>query len=134
MKRQVTHPICLKQKHAAEPRGIFPVRRQSIPSQQRCHLNPCTNRQPVMSSAAEAELGALYIDAREAVPQRHLLNELGHPQPPTPIKIDNSTALGKVTNIIQPKRTKAMDMRFHWLSCHENQKQFARIGIPEPLT
>jgi hypothetical protein len=79
---------------------------------------------PVMSSAAEAELGALYINAREAIPQRHLLNELGHPQPPTPIQIDNSTALGVVTNIIQPKRTKAMDMRFHWLRCREKQKQF----------
>eukprot|EP00804_Cyclotella_cryptica_P000211 CCRYP_016197-RE/>CCRYP_016197-RE protein AED:0.49 eAED:0.44 QI:0/-1/0/1/-1/0/1/0/142 len=77
-----------------------------------------------MSSAAEAELGALYINARDTIPQRHLLNELGHPQPPTPIQIDNSTALGVVTNIIQPKRTKAMDMRFHWLRCRENQKQF----------
>eukprot|EP00804_Cyclotella_cryptica_P014406 CCRYP_020991-RA/>CCRYP_020991-RA protein AED:0.43 eAED:0.43 QI:0/0/0/1/0/0/2/0/190 len=74
-----------------------------------------------MTSAAEAQLGALYINARETIPQRHLLNELGHPQPPTPIQIDNSTALGVVTNIIQPKRTKAMDMRFHWL---QNQKQF----------
>ena len=30
----------------------------------------------VMSSAAEAELGALYINAREAVPQRQLLEEM----------------------------------------------------------
>jgi hypothetical protein len=77
-----------------------------------------------MSSAAEAELGALYINAREAIPLRHLLEELGHTQPPTPIQIDNSTALGIVSNIIQPKRTKAMDMRFHWLRCRTNQKQF----------
>eukprot|EP00804_Cyclotella_cryptica_P022383 CCRYP_015922-RB/>CCRYP_015922-RB protein AED:0.47 eAED:0.47 QI:0/-1/0/1/-1/0/1/0/161 len=78
----------------------------------------------VMSSAAEAELGALYINAREAIPIQHLLEELGHTQPPTPIQIDNSTALGIVSNIIQPKRTKAMDMRFHWLRCRTNQKQF----------
>jgi hypothetical protein len=77
-----------------------------------------------MSSAADAELGALYINAQEAVPLRHLLEELGHPQPPMPIQIDNSTALGVVTNIIQPTRTKAMDMRFHWLCCRTNQKQF----------
>eukprot|EP00804_Cyclotella_cryptica_P000423 CCRYP_020918-RA/>CCRYP_020918-RA protein AED:0.39 eAED:0.39 QI:0/0/0/1/0/0/2/0/98 len=50
----------------------------------------------------------------------HLLTELGHTQPPTPIQIDNSTALGVVTNTIQPKRTKAMDMRFHWLRCRTN--------------
>lgn len=56
----------------------------------------------VMSSAAEAELGALYINAREAVPQRQLLEEMGHPQPPTPIQTDNSTALGVVTSNIQP--------------------------------
>jgi len=78
----------------------------------------------VMSSAAEAEIGALYINAREAIPQRQLLEEMGHPQPPTPIQIDNTTALGVVTNTIQPKRTKAMDMRFHWLRCRKNQKQF----------
>ena len=70
----------------------------------------------VMSSAAEAELGALYINAKEAVPLRHLLTEMGHNQPPTPIQTDNSTAFGVVTNNnIQPRRTKAMDMRFHWL-------------------
>jgi hypothetical protein len=33
----------------------------------------------VMSLAAEAELGALYINAREAVPMRNLLQEMGHP-------------------------------------------------------
>jgi hypothetical protein len=79
---------------------------------------------PVMSSATDAELGALYINAWEVIPQRHLLTELGHQQPPTPIQIDNSTALGVVTNIIQPKHTKAMDMHFYWLHCRENQKQF----------
>ena len=78
----------------------------------------------VMSSAAEAELGALFINAREAIPMRHLLEEMGHKQPPTPLQTDNSTALGVVKQIIQPKRTKAMDMRFHWLRCRENQKQF----------
>jgi hypothetical protein len=78
----------------------------------------------VISCAAEAELGALYINAQEAVPQRQLLEEMGHKQPPTPIQVDNTTVLGVVKNTIQPKRTKAMDMRFHWLRCRENQKQF----------
>ena len=45
----------------------------------------------VMSSAAQAELGALYINSRETAPQRHLLEEMGHPQPPTPIQVDNTT-------------------------------------------
>jgi hypothetical protein len=77
----------------------------------------------VMSSAAEAETGALFINSQEAIPQRQLLAEMGHPQPPTPIQIDNTTALGVVNNNVL-KKLKAMDMRFHWLRCRQNQKQF----------
>ena len=86
----------------------------------------------VMSSAAEAELGALYINAREAIPMRHLLQEMGHKQPATPIQTDNSTAFGVVTNNIQPRRTKAMDMRFHWLRCRDSQDQFRYYWRPGP--
>jgi hypothetical protein len=56
----------------------------------------------IMSSAAKAELGAFYINAREAIPMQHILKEMGHKQPPTPIQTDNSTAHGVVTNNIQP--------------------------------
>jgi len=78
----------------------------------------------VMSSAAEAELGALFLNAKEAVYLRQILNEMGHPQPRTPIQTDNTTAEGVINNKIQPKRTKAMDMRFHWLRDREAQGQF----------
>ena len=50
----------------------------------------------VMTSAAEAELGALFINAREAIYIRRVLEELGHPQPRTPIQTDNSTAEGLI--------------------------------------
>ena len=76
-----------------------------------------------MSSAAEAELGAIYLNAREAVYLRQILTEMGHPQPRTPIQTDNSTAEGVINNKIQPKRTKAMDMRYHWLRDREAQEQ-----------
>ena len=55
-----------------------------------------------MSSAAEAEIGALYINCRAAIPTRHTLTEMGHPPPPTPIQADNTTALGVVNNTIAP--------------------------------
>ncbi len=77
----------------------------------------------VMASAAEAELGVLYLNAKEAVYLQQILIEMGHPQPQTPIQTDNTMAEG-VTKKIQPKRTKAMDMRFHWLHNHESQDQF----------
>ncbi len=38
-----------------------------------------------MSSTAEAELGALFINAKEAVHMRWILQEMGHPHPWTPI-------------------------------------------------
>ena len=49
---------------------------------------------------------------------------MGHPQSPAPIQTDNTTAEGVINNKIQPKRTKAMDMRFHWLCDREQQQQF----------
>jgi hypothetical protein len=78
----------------------------------------------IMSSAAKAKFGLLYISAREAIPMQHLLEEMGHKQPPIPIQTDNSTAHGVVTNNIQPRRTKAIDMQFHWLRCCDTQDQF----------
>ena len=49
---------------------------------------------------------------------------MGHLQPKTPVQTYNTTALGVVKSNIQPKRTKAMDMRFHWLRDRESQGQF----------
>ena len=50
----------------------------------------------VMSSAAEAKIGALYINAQKGVEIRNILKEMGHMQPPTPVQTDNSTADGIV--------------------------------------
>ena len=77
-----------------------------------------------MASAAEAEVGALYTSAQEILPMRQCLDELGHKQPPTPIKTDNSTAQGIINNTMKQKRSKAMDMRFYWLRDRTLQKQF----------
>ena len=86
----------------------------------------------VMSSAAEAELRVLYINCREVIPQRNLLKAMGHSQPPTPIQTDNSTALDVATNKIHPKRTKTMDIHFHWLRCRANQRQFQTYWCAGP--
>ena len=78
----------------------------------------------VMSSAAEAEIGALFINSRQAIPSRMLLMEMGHTQPATPIITDNTTALGFVTRNLWPKQTESTDMRFWWMSNRSYQKQF----------
>ena len=43
----------------------------------------------VVASAAKAEVGALSINAKEEKILRLILEELGHPQPPTPIHYNN---------------------------------------------
>jgi hypothetical protein len=62
--------------------------------------------------------------AREGVYIRIILEELGHKQPPPPLQTDNEMADAVINGKIQPKRTKAMDMRFHWLRDRECQQQF----------
>ncbi len=68
-----------------------------------------------MSSATEVELVGLYIMTREAVYIRIILEEMGHKQPPTLLQTNNLMAEAVINSKVQPKRTKAMDMRFHWL-------------------
>ena len=69
----------------------------------------------VMSSAAEDELGSLFINCKEAIPARQSLEEMGHKQPPTTMQTDNTTESGVVTNNISSKRLKSMDTILHWL-------------------
>ena len=76
-----------------------------------------------MASAAEAELAALFMNAQIIMPLRTMCEELGHPQPPTPIRTDNSTAKGIVHETIKQKRSKAIDMQFYWLRDRQKQNQ-----------
>jgi hypothetical protein len=78
----------------------------------------------VVASAAESEVGACFHNAQSGVPLRVTLTELGHSQPPTPLRTDNSTAFGILNETIKQKRPKAMDMRYHWLADRVRQKQF----------
>jgi hypothetical protein len=78
----------------------------------------------VMSSAAEAELGALYTAAKEIGSLQQTLNEMGWPQPRTPIQMDNLTAVDITNLTIVPQKNKSMDLRLWWLRCREAQEQF----------
>jgi hypothetical protein len=75
----------------------------------------CTILKLVVASAAEMELGGLFLNAQETKVIRLVLVELGHPQPPTPIHIDNTTTVGIVNNTIKQQCSHAMGMRYFWL-------------------
>jgi hypothetical protein len=55
----------------------------------------------VMASAMEAELGALFHNARDGIPLRTTLIEMGHDQAATPIQTDNVCAAGFKTTPIK---------------------------------
>ena len=55
-----------------------------------------------------------------------------HPQPPTPIQVDNSTAVGIANKIIKQKRSKSMYMRFHWIHDRILQEHFHVFWKPGP--
>ena len=86
----------------------------------------CNTIKNVVSSAAEAETGGVYMAAQKACPIRVTLEELGHPQPRngTPIYNDSSTATGILTSTLRQKLSKAFDMRFYWVRDRILQKQF----------
>ena len=85
---------------------------------------------PVMGSAAEAEVAALYLNAQEAIPLRYCLEELGHPQPATIIRTDNQTAKGFVRGTIKQKRSRTFDRQYWWLKDREVQLQFNIVWEP----
>ena len=69
----------------------------------------------VLASAAEAELGSLFFNTREAIPICNTLIDLGHAQPPTPITTNNACAAGIANATVKQKISKAIDMRFYWI-------------------
>ena len=84
----------------------------------------------VISSAAEAELCAPFINCREAITSLIVLEDMGHNQTPTPMHTYNMTAIGVVNNNIVSKIMKSIDMRINWLRCRESQNQFRHYWKP----
>ena len=87
-------------------------------------LMVCKIIDAVMSSAQEAETAAGFLTAKELVPVRQTLIEMGHPQGPTPLQFDNKCATGIMNDTVRQKRSKAMDMRHYWLRDRVRQNQF----------
>jgi hypothetical protein len=102
-------------------RNKFIAGKVNIPFNNGAILNILQIIGAVMSSAAEVELGALFINTKIAALMRQMLAELGNPQPRTPMQTNDAIVHALLTNKNLPKALKAMDMRFHWLRCHNAQ-------------
>ena len=64
-------------------------------------LVECKTLHHVVASSEESETVAAFHNTQRALPIRHMLTQIGHPQPPTPFHIDNQTT----TNFIQNNMT-----------------------------
>ena len=84
----------------------------------------CVVLKNVMASAAEAETGAVFKSCQAAVSLRETLTEMGHPQPATPVHVDNACAVGILNETFRQRRSKSMDMRFYWVRDRIRQNQF----------
>ena len=87
----------------------------------------------VMSAASEAEAATLFTNMKEGVIQHIALEEMQWPQPPTPITVDNSTAAGLARDTIKANKSRAMDMRLHWIQDWAEQRQFLVTWAPGKL-
>jgi hypothetical protein len=86
-----------------------------------CHT---TVLKHVVSSVAEVEFGALFVNTKEDTVTRTTLSEMGHKQDATDLTTDNTTADGIINNTVEQKRSKETDMRFYWVKDKVEQKQF----------
>lgn len=106
--------------------GYFQLnsKKRSNPDHNAAILIECKTLRHVVASSAEAETAGVFHNAQRAIPLRYILKELGHPQPPTSIKIDNETATNFIHNNITQKRSKSWDMRYYWLRDQKEQDKF----------
>jgi hypothetical protein len=77
----------------------------------------------VVASTAEAKVGALFLNCKQATIFQLMLEEMGHPQPPTPVHCNNSTAIGIANNTVKRQRSCLMETHFFWVADAVEQKK-----------
>ena len=77
-----------------------------------------------MASIIEAELGGLFENFPKLTSIWTALSETGHPQPPTVVATDNLATHSIVNDTTKQKISRAIDMRFYWVSDWVRQDNF----------
>jgi hypothetical protein len=78
----------------------------------------------IIASAVEAKLGVLFLNCKQATIFRLALEEMGHPQPLTPIHCNDSTAVGIANNTVKQQGSCSMEMHFFWVADAVEQGKF----------
>ena len=83
-----------------------------------------------MSSSTKSKMSCLFIRAKAMVQIRQTLIEMGWPHPKSHIQCDNSTVVGVANDTIIQRKTKTMNIQYHWLLCREAQGQLRVFWDP----
>ena len=78
-----------------------------------------------MASAMEAEIAAMFMNARLLAEFRQTLEDMGHPQPASIIRTDSKTGCGVLNGTLRQHKSKVADMNLNWLKdgCQRSQFQ-----------
>ena len=84
----------------------------------------CQILKKVLPSESKAELAAMFENAQMAAIIRAILWDLGHKQPPTPLRTDNKNAAGIFHDTFKQVQSRTVNMRFHWIRDRSNMGHF----------
>jgi hypothetical protein len=84
----------------------------------------------VVALAAEAKLGALFLNCQEGMIFKLTLKDLGHPRPKMPVHCDNATAIGIANNTIKRQRSWGMEMKYFWTCEKDAQDVYSLKWCP----
>jgi len=90
----------------------------------------CRRSRTVCSAASETEYASLYETGCALMPVRTILAALDFPQETTTIYTDNLIAKNICARLVRPKRSKAIDMRYHWIRDRVDDKYFDVVWLP----
>jgi hypothetical protein len=94
---------------------ILPRQHRSAHAHQQHNIHHLHHHPVCRSLRRRSRVRSTIHRRKHAAGLRTILADLGYPQPPTTILCDNTTAIGLANDNIKMKRSKAIDMRFHWI-------------------
>jgi hypothetical protein len=84
----------------------------------------------VVASAMEAEYATAFMNGQAAVSLRNTCADLGYPQKETPIIIDNSAASSIANRTAKQRKSRCIQMRYHWIRDRVDNGEFKVIWAP----
>ena len=88
------------------------------------------NLKTVVSSLSESGTGGTIKNAQNAIPLRYIIETVylyHQPTKGTPIATNNFTPQGILTSFVKPRKSKTLNMIYHWLEDRIFQKQIQLI-------